>query len=309
MAKYIGKRLLALIPVLLVVSFITFILGSLSSGDTARILAEKEFDRPTFVQIEAMRVKMGFDRPVLVQYGDWLGNVVRGDLGYSYVNDNSVLSEIAHYFPKTLELALLAMLLLILIAFTLGILSAVFPGSWVDKLSSGYCFFCVSIPEFWIGLLLLYFFGARLGMVSVIGDSKETVPVLPVITMAVCSAGIYVRLVRTSMEEALNRGYIRAVRAKGVPEFWVVVKHALKNAVLPMINKLGMGFGHFLAGSAIIESIFSWNGLGKYALESIKMKDYPVIQGYVLFMALLMVCINLAVDIICSMIDPRIKTE
>ena len=309
MVKYIGKRLLALIPVLLVVSFITFILGSLSSGDTARVLAEKEFDRPTFVQIEAMRVKMGFDRPVLVQYGDWLGNVVRGNLGYSYVNDNSVLSEIAHYFPKTLELALLAMLLLILIAFTLGILSAVFPGSWIDKFSSGYCFFCVSIPEFWIGLLLLYFFGARLGIVSVIGDSKTTVPVLPVITMAVCSAGIYVRLVRTSMEEALNRGYIRAVRAKGVPELWVVVKHALKNAALPMINKLGMGFGHFLAGSAIIESIFSWNGLGKFALESIKMKDYPVIQGYVLFMALIIVCVNLAVDIICSVVDPRIKAE
>jgi len=309
MAKYIGKRLLALIPVLLVVSFITFILGSLSSGDTARILAEKEFDRPNFEQIEAMRVKMGFDRPVLVQYGDWLGDVVRGDLGYSYVNDNSVLSEIAHYFPKTLELALLAMLLLVLIAFTLGILSAVFPDSWVDKLSNGYCFFCVSIPEFWIGLLLLYFFGARLGLVSVIGDSRATVPVLPVITMAVCSAGIYVRLVRTSMEEALNRGYIRAVRAKGVPERWVVIKHALKNAVLPVINKLGMGFGHFLAGSAIIESIFSWNGLGKFALESIKMKDYPVIQGYVLFMALLIVCINLAVDIICSVVDPRIKAE
>lgn len=309
MPGYIAKRLLALIPVLLVVSFITFILGCLSSGDTARILAEKEFDRPTFEQIEAMRIKMGFDRPVLVQYGDWLGNVIRGDLGDSYANGKPVLRLIAHYFPKTLELALLAMLLLILIAFTLGILSAVFSGSWIDKLSSGYCFFCVSIPEFWIGLLLLYLFGARLGLVSVIGSSTTTVPILPVATMAVCNAGIYVKLVRTNMEEALDSGYIRAVRAKGVSEFNVVVRHALKNAILPMINKLGIGFGHFLAGSAIVESIFSWNGLGKFALESIKMKDYPVIQGYVLFMALLMVCINLMVDIFCSTIDPRIKAE
>ena len=300
--------MLALIPVLLVVSFITFILGNLSSGDTARILAEKEFDRPTFEQIEAMRIKMGFDRPVLVQYGDWLGNVMRGDLGDSYANGKPVLHLIAHYFPKTLELALLAMLLLILIAFTLGILSAVFSGSWIDKLSSGYCFFCVSIPEFWIGLVLLYFFGARLGLISVIGSNTTAFPILPVVTMAVCNAGIYVRLVRTNMEEALASGYIRAVRAKGVNEFSVVVRHALKNAILPMVNKLGIGFGHFLAGSAIIESIFSWNGLGKFALESIKMKDYPVIQGYVLFMALLMVCINLMVDIFCSMTDPRIKT-
>lgn len=309
MLNYIGKRMLALIPVLLVVSFITFILGCLASGDTARVLAEKEFDRPTFAQIEAMRVKMGFDRPVLVQYADWLGRVARGDLGDSYITDHSVLSEIAHYFPKTLELALIAILLLILIALTLGILSAVFPGSWIDRLTGGYCFFCVSIPEFWVGLLFLYFFGARLGLVSVIGSSGASVPVLPAVTMAVCGAGIYVRLVRASMEEALNRGYIRAVRAKGVAELWVVVKHALKNAVLPVINKLGMGLGHFLAGSVIIESIFSWNGLGNFALESIKLKDYPVIQGYVLFMALLMVCINLAVDVICSMIDPRIKAE
>lgn len=309
MGKYIEKRILTLLPVLLAVSFITFILGSLSSGDVARILAEKEFDRPTFLQIEEMRVRMGLDRPILVQYAGWLGNVLHGDLGYSYVNDKPVLGELARYFPKTLELALLAILLLMIIAFALGILSAVFPGSWIDRLSSGYCFLCVSIPEFWIGLLLLYFFGARLGLISVIGSSKETLPILPVITMAVCNAGIYVRLVRTSMEEALVRGYVRAVRAKGVPEFWVVVRHALKNALLPVVNKLGMGFGHFLAGSAIIESIFSWNGLGKFALESIKMNDYPVIQGYVLFMALLMVCINLAVDIICSMIDPRIKAQ
>lgn len=309
MVKYIGKRLITLIPVLLVVSLITFILGSLSSGDVARILAEKEFDRPTFLQIEAMRAKMGLDRPMIVQYFDWLGKVLQGDLGYSYVSDKPVLSEIARYFPKTLELALLAILLLMVIAFTLGILSAVYSGSWIDKLSSGYCFFCVSMPEFWIGLLLLYFFGARLGLISVIGSSKGSVPTLPAITMAVCGAGIYVRLVRTSMEEALSRGYIRAVRAKGVGEFWVVMRHALKNALLPVVNKLGMGFGHFMAGSAIIESIFSWNGLGKFALESIKVKDYPVVQGYVLFMALLMVCINLAVDIICSMIDPRIKAE
>lgn len=306
---YIRNRLLALIPVLLVISFITFFLGSISSGDTARIIAEKEFGRPTFEQIAAVRTKMGFDRPMIVQYSSWLSKVVRGDLGYSYASDNTVISEIVSCFPKTLGLALFAMFLLVLIALTFGILSAVFSGSWIDKFSSGYCFFCVSIPEFWVALILLYFLGARLGLVSVIGSNKATAVILPAATMAFCNAGTYVFLVRVSMEETLNQGFIRAARARGVSEFRVVVKHALKNAIQPMINKIGMGFGGFLAGSAIVESIFSWNGLGKLALESIKLKDYPVIQGYVLFMALLMVCINLTVDIICSMMDPRIKVE
>lgn len=309
MFRYIGKRLLTLIPVLLAVSLITFVLGSMSSGDTARILAEKEFGRPSFEQIEAMRVKMGFDRPMLVRYGSWIGNALQGDMGHSYVTDKPVLGELARYFPKTLQLTLLAMLFLILIAFSLGILSAVFPGSWVDKLSSTYCFFCVSMPEFWLGLLLLYFFGARLGLVSVIGGSTVRFPVLPAFAMAFCRAGIYVMLVRTNMAEALGKGYIRAARAKGVREYRVILRHALKNAVLPVMNKLGIGFGQFLAGSAVIESIFSWNGLGKFALESIKRKDYPVIQGYVLFMVFLVVGINLAVDILCGIIDPRIKTE
>lgn len=309
MFEYIGRRLITLIPVLLAVSFLTFILGSMSSGDTARTLAEKKYDRPTREQIEEIRTEMGFDRPILIRYADWLGDAVHGDLGYSYANDKPVLDQIVRYFPKTLQLALLALAMLISISLALGILAAVFSGSWIDKLSRTYCFWSVSMPEFWLGLILLYIFGARLGLISVLGGSSMTFPIIPALTMAVCGGGIYVRLVRTNMEEVLNQGYIRAARAKGVSNYKIITRHALKNALLPVINKLGIGFGSLLAGSAIIESIFSWNGLGKLALESVKLKDYPVVQGYVLFAAFLTVIVNLAVDIICVMVDPRLKKE
>ncbi|WP_347489736.1 nickel ABC transporter permease [Desulfoscipio sp. XC116] len=308
MLKYIVKRLLMLIPVLLAVSLITFILGSMSSGDTARTLAEKKHDRPTQAQIEEIRVQMGFDRPVLVQYIDWFEDVFKkGNLGISYSNDEPVVNEMARYFPKTLKLALTALIFLVVIAFTLGILSAVFPESWIDRLSRLYCFCSVSIPEFWLGLILLYVFGVQYRLVPVLGGNSSGLPIIPALTISICSGGIYVRLVKTNMEEVLDKGFIRAARARGVHEYKIVTKHALKNAILPVLNKLGMGFGSLLAGSAIVESVFSWNGLGKFALESVKLKDYPVVQGYVLFMAVLIVLINLIVDIICGIIDPRLK--
>lgn len=309
MLRYALKRLLTLIPVFLIASFLTFMLGNMSSGDTARILAEKEFNMPTLEQIEGVRVKMGLDRPALVQYGSWLSKAMRGDLGESFKSGKPVLDEIQQLFPKTFLLALWSLVFIILISVPLGVLSAVFPRSLVDKFSRGLSMFSVSMPQFWLALLLLYLLGARLGLISVLGGSSIKHPVLPAFVVGICTSGIYLRLVRTNMEEVLEKGYIRAARAKGVSETGVVVKHALKNAVLPVINKLGIGFGGLLAGSSVIESIFSWNGLGKYALESVKLKDFPVVQGYVLFMAFLIVFINLGVDLLCSVIDPRLRTE
>jgi peptide/nickel transport system permease protein len=163
------------------------------------------------------------------------------------------------------------------------------------------------MPQFWLALLLLYILGARLGIVSVIGGSKNKYPLLPAITTAVCMGGIYVQLIRTNMEGILSRGYVRAARAKGVREFRVITRHALKNALLPVMSKFGMAFGSLLAGSSIMESIFSWNGLGKYALESIRTKNFPVVQGYVLFMAFVVVCVNLMVDLASRAVDPRLQ--
>ncbi|MDR0722912.1 MAG: ABC transporter permease [Treponema sp.] len=307
MFKYAVKRLFTLIPVFLVVSMLTFVLGSMSSGDAARILAERRYEHPTFEQIEGVRIEMGLDKPLVVQYGQWLGNALRGNLGTSFWTDRPVVVEIALLFPKTLELALLSLLLLVLISLPLGLASAVFRDTWIDRLTRAYCIMSASMPQFWLALLLLYILGARLGIVSVIGGSKTTYPLLPALTTAVCMGGIYVQLVRTNMEEILSKGYVRAARAKGLREPQVITKHALKNALLPVLSKLGMAFGGLLSGSSIMESIFSWNGLGKYALESIKTKNFPVVQGYVLFMAFLVVCINLLVDLICGAVDPRLK--
>jgi peptide/nickel transport system permease protein len=306
MLNYAAKRLLTLVPALLAVSLVTFILGAMSAGDAARVLAEKRYEHPTFEQIEAVRIEMGLDKPLFVQYVRWLRNALRGDLGLSFRTDRPVTEEIALLFPKTLELSLLAFFFLILISFSLGLVSAVFRNTWIDRIIRDYCIISVSIPQFWLALLLLYILGARLGIVSVIGGGKTRHPLLPALTMAVCMGGMYVQLIRANMEAVLSRGYIRAARAKGLRERRVITIHALKNALPPLMSKLGMAFGGMLSGSSIMESIFSWNGLGKYALESIKTKNFPVVQGYVLFMAFLVVCVNLLVDILCSAVDPRL---
>jgi peptide/nickel transport system permease protein len=307
MLKYAAGRLLTLIPVFLAVSLATFALGSMSSGDAARLLAQRRHEHPTFEQIEAVRIEMGLNDPLPVQYGRWLGNALRGDLGRSFWTDRPVAEELILLFPKTLELALLSLFFLLLISLSLGLASAVFQDTWIDRLIRAYCILSASLPQFWLALLLLYVFGARLGIVSVIGGSKTKYPLLPAITTAICMGGIYAQLIRANMEAILSRGYIRAARAKGVREFRVVTRHALKNALLPVVSKLGITFGSLLAGSSIMESIFSWNGLGKYALESIRTKNFPVIQATVLFMAFLVVCVNLVADLVSCAVDPRLK--
>jgi peptide/nickel transport system permease protein len=309
MLKYAAKRLLTLIPVFLAVSLLTFILGAMSAGDAARILAEKRYEHPSFEQIEAVRIETGLDKPLFVQYGRWLRNALRGDLGISFRTDRPVTEEIALLFPKTLELSFLALIFLLVISLSLGLVSAVFRDTWIDRLIRGYCIISASTPQFWLALLLLYILGARLGIVSVIGGSKTKYPLLPALVTAVCMGGMYAQLVRTNMEAVLSRGYIRAARAKGMRERRVITIHALKNALLPVMSKLGMAFGGMLSGSSIMESIFSWNGLGKYALESIKAKNFPVVQGYVLLMAFLVVCINFFVDVLCCAVDPRLKHQ
>lgn len=308
MVKYIAKRLTTMMPLLLAISFITFMLGSVSSGDTARMLAEKEYEKPTPEQIEIVRIKMGLDRPALVQYGSWLAKALSGDFGRSFKSGKPVVREMASLFPKTLQLALFTMLFLILIALPLGVVSAALPGGALDKMVRGYCFFSASMPQFWFSLLALLLLGAKLGFVSVLGGSSMTYPLLPALTIAICTGGIHLRIVRTNVEEALGKGYIRAARAKGLSGFTVITKHALKNASLPIITDFAMSFSSCLAGSSIIETIFSWNGLGKFALGAIKTKDFPVVQGYVLFMAFVVVAINLIADIVCGVADPRIKT-
>ncbi|HBW35208.1 nickel ABC transporter permease [Desulfosporosinus sp. BICA1-9] len=307
MLRFIIKRAFSLILILLAISIITFTLTHLSAGDAASIIARDNGGQQTEEAVKIIRTELGLDQPLTVQYGNWLKSVLKGDLGTSYKSKRPILDELIVRFPATLKLALCAMALLLLIALPLGILSAMYPESWLDRLGRNFSFLSVSMPSFWLGLLLLYIFGARLKWIPVVGNSSSNTIILPAVTLALGHVGPYIRLLRTSMLDVLGKEYIKALRAKGLLERYVIGKHALKNAILPIITQMGMAFGGLLGGSFIVESIFSWQGLGKYALDSIGYKDLPAIQGYVLMMAVVIVGINLLVDILYVYIDPRIK--
>lgn len=308
MCRFILKRILLLIPVLLVVSILTFSLSYFSAGDAARILAQKEYMKPTLEEIEITRVKHGLDKPFLEQYSCWLKKVCEGDFGISYKTDKPVLKEFFYYFPNTIKLSIEALFILILISIPLGMFSALKPYSITDYIGRILAFFSVSMPSFWIGLMLIYILGAKLKLISVLGCNNDGM-FIAAFTLAFGMFGMNIKLMKESMSEIIGKGYIKAAKAKGISLTNLYFKHALKNAILPVITKLGIVFSGFLSGSSIIESIFSISGVGKYALEAVVSKDLPVIQCYVIIMAVVVILVNLAVDILYSFIDPRIKLQ
>ena len=309
MIKYIGKRLLALIPILLAVSMLVFGLSVLSSGDAARVLAEQIYEHPTQTEIEQVRHENGLDQPVYRQYIRWFTNVLHGDFGESYSTRKPAMKELMSRFPVTLELAVTALVILLAVSIPLGIISAVWEHSWIDKILQVFSFFSVSLPPFWIGLMLLYFFGVKFQWISVIGGSTGGIPILAAITMYIGYFGILIRLMRTNLSDTLKKDYIRACRAKGLPGFWVVLKHGMKNAILPVITQLSTICVSLLCGSAVIESIFSIKGIGEMALEAVYTKDLPLLQCFILVLACFVVIMNLLVDLIYSMVDARIQLK
>lgn len=309
MIKYIGKRLLALIPILLAVSMLVFGLSVLSSGDAARALAEQIYEHPTQTEIEQVRHENGLDQPVYRQYIRWFTNVLHGDFGESYSTRKPAMKELMSRFPVTLELAVTALVILLAVSIPLGIISAVWEHSWIDKILQVFSFFSVSLPPFWIGLMLLYFFGVKFQWISVIGGSTGGIPILAAITMDIGYFGILIRLMRTNLSDTLKKDYIRACRAKGLPGFWVVLKHGMKNAILPVITQLSTICVSLLCGSAVIESIFSIKGIGEMALEAVYTKDLPLLQCFILVLACFVVIMNLLVDLIYSMVDARIQLK
>lgn len=305
---YIGKRILMVIPVALIMTMLVFGLSQLSSGDPARVIAEKIYEHPTRTEVEQVRHEQGLDRSLYQQYLRWLSHVVQGDFGNSYQTEEPAMDELASRMPATLKLAGLAFVLLLAIAVPLGILSAVFQDSWIDRIIQGISFFSVSMPAFWMGLLLLYWFGVKLQIIPVIGGADNGgSSFLAALTLDIGFIGILTRLVRTNLKEILAKGYIRACRAQGISSAKIVLKHGMKNAVLPAVTQIGNMCVMLLSGSAIVESIFSIQGIGNLALESVYTKDLPVLQCFILVVTCLVVLINLAVDLLYSVIDVRIK--
>ncbi|MFZ2472859.1 MAG: nickel ABC transporter permease [Methanothrix sp.] len=312
MLKFLCKRVLLLLPVLLLVSIISFSLFYLSPGDPAEILLTGPQGPPDPAAVEEFRQREGFNDPAAVLYTRWLSKVVQGDLGYSYISGESVSDAIMDSFRPTLRLALVGLLISLLISVPLGILSAVKRGSFIDGLGMAVSLLGVSVPNFWLAYLLIILFSLQLDILPVAGYGESgdlEHLVLPAITLGISSAAVTSRMIRTSMLEALEQDYIIAARARGLPERSVVLKHALRNALLPVITVVSLNFTYLLNGSAVVETVFAWPGLGNLMTRSIYSRDYPVILGCMLFLAMLILTLNLLTDFFYYYLNPRMAHE
>jgi len=332
MKNYILKRLLLLIPVLIGVSILIFVIVRLTPGDPARILAG---EHATEEYVQATREQWGLDKPMYVQYYIWFKSLLRGDLGRSITTHSPVTEEIFNRFPATLELSLFAMALAILIGVLAGIISAIRQYSFFDYFSMTVALFGISMPVFWLGLMLMFVFGLWLNILPISGRINVMIPlqnitglyvldsiltlnipalgssllhlILPGIALGTIPMAMIARITRSSMLEIIRQDFIRTERAKGLPERMVIYKHALKNALIPIITVIGMEFGLLLGGAILTETVFAWPGLGRYTVDAVYARDYPAIQGSVLFIAFIFVVVNLITDVLYAYINPRIR--
>lgn len=307
MAQFVLKRLLMLVPVVLGVSVIVFGLLYLTPGDPALLMLGEHAPQEQYL---ALREKLGLDLPVHIQYLRWLGRALQLDLGDSIRSSRPVTEEIATRLPATAELAVLAVLVATLIGIPAGVISATRPNSWLDNILTVLALAGVSMPVFWQGLMLIIIFSVYLGWLPPSGRlGGWEYFVLPVITLGTSAAASITRMTRATMLEAIHEDYVRTARAKGLNERRVIYRHALRNALLPVVTIIGLQFGNLMAGAVITETIFAWPGIGRLAVDAIRTRDYPVVQGVVMTFALSYVLINLIVDLLYAYLDPRLRVR
>lgn len=275
-------------------------------GDPAQIIAGEQANEE---QVEQMRERLGLNDPYIVQYGSYITNAVQGDLGNSVRSGRAVSSEIGARFWVTVELAVYSTLLSIFIGLIAGIISATRRGSLTDTLIMVFALFGLSMPNFWLGLMLIQYFALNIDWLPVSGWGSPEQLLLPVITLGTAGAAIIARMTRSSMLEIIHQDYIRTARAKGVKEKYVIYKHALRNALIPVVTVVGLQFGGLLGGTVIVESVFAINGLGRFVVDAIRMRDFPIVQGTVLVISLLFVAVNFAVDLSYRMLNKRIELD
>ena len=309
MKKYLIRRLLFLIPIMLVLSFFVFALTYLSPSDPVTLKYARMGATPDKEMVERTKEEMGLNDPFIVQYGRWLGRVLHGDLGESYKYGTSVWQALTERIPNTLMLAGATILLTVLIAVPLGILCAVYQNRFIDYLLRFISFFGVSMPSFWVGFLLMYLFGVKLKLLPVMGSGDFKSLILPSMTLAFWMVSLYVRRVRGSMLEEMNKDYLTGGLARGLPKRQIILRQILPNSLLSVITMFGMSIGNLMGGATVVETIFEWQGVGKMAIDAISVKDFPVIQGYILWMAMIYVLVNLGVDLLYRVLDPRIRRE
>ena len=304
MTAFIIRRLLLSIPTLFGVLVVAFLLLYVAPGDPVMAMVGERADEAT---IARLRAELRLDDPLPVQFGHYIAGIAKGDLGKSYITNRPIRKDILERFPKTLQLAGAAMLLATILGVTLGVLSGRRPGSTIDRVGLAIAYLGISFPVYWVGLLLILLFAVTLHWLPPSGFGGIRYLALPALALGMRSIAFLARMTRSAMLDALGADYVRTARAKGLGEFRVVGRHALRNAMIPIITVLGLDFGAYLTGSILTETIFSWPGLGRYVVNAIARRDLPAIQGSVLFLSAVFVLVNLITDVAYAKADPRVS--
>ena len=308
MGKYIVRRLLHLIPILIGITFLSFVMMRLAGGDAVTYMYENAGVSVSQEIIDQAKAEYGLDKPFLVQYATWFAGMVTGDMGTSYVSHRDVYETFVSKLPATILLTFTSIVLTVLIAVPLGILSAIRQNQWMDYLIRFLSFIGNSMPNFFAALVLIYFLSVKLNLLPVITNENVAQSlVLPTLTLAISMASKYTRQVRATVLEELEKDYVTGARARGVRGRVIIWKSVMKSSMLTIVTLLALSIGSLLGGTTIVETIFMWDGVGKMAVDAITMRDYPIIQAYVAWMAVIYVLVNLVTDIIYHYLDPRVR--
>ena len=306
MSRFLFYRLLLLVPTLLGVLLVTFVLLYVAPGDPVQAMVGERADPETLARL---RAELHLDDPLPRQFGHYLGGVLRGDLGTSYITRRPILRDLLQRFPATLRLAGAAMLFATLVGIGIGIYGAWRPGSRLDRLTALGAYLGISFPVYWVGLILILIFAVNLRWLPPSGSGGLAYLILPAVTLGMRSVAFLSRMTRAAMQEVLQSDFVRTARAKGLLERGVVLRHGLRNALLPVLTVLGLDFGSYLTGSILTETIFSWPGVGRYVLTAIDKRDLPAVQGSILFLSVVFVMVNLLTDLLYARVDPRVAYD
>ncbi|MFC4713671.1 nickel ABC transporter permease [Planococcus dechangensis] len=309
MFRILARRLAEVAVFLLLITFVSFLFARMAPGDPVLSILKVDDLSVSNEQVEQLREDMGFNEPLLVQYGNWLADFVRLDFGNSYSSNQPVMDMLWSGVPATLELTLGGLFVMVLVALPLGSLAALYRGSWIDQVSRGVSLLGAAIPSFWLGLILIDLVGVRLGWLPTMGRDGLHSAVLPSITLGLAISSVYVRLLRSSLIDSLNQENIRAARARGIPETRIFFSHVLRASLPPVITVFGVSLGSLIGGVVVIEVIFAYPGIGKMVVDAIRGRDYPVIQGYMFVMAILVFAINSAVDLSYRYLNPELRLK
>ncbi|WP_427136931.1 nickel ABC transporter permease [Psychrobacillus psychrodurans] len=307
MIHILRRRLVEVTLFLLLITFISFLFARLAPGDPVLSILRVDDVSVTNEQVEQLREELGFNEPLLIQYGHWLADFVKMDFGNSYITNQPVMEMLWSGLPATLELTAGGLLVMILIAVPLGSLAAIYRGSWIDQASRVVSLLGAAMPSFWLGLILIDLFAVRFGILPTMGRDGIISAVLPSITLGLAISSVYVRLLRSSLIDSLNQEYIRAARARGLSETRIFFAHALRASLPPVITVFGVSLGSLIGGVVVIEVIFAYPGIGKMVVDAIRGRDYPVIQGYILVMAIIVFMVNSAVDLSYRYLNPELR--